>query len=386
MLIPLAASVGSSLLLFTLVVVAGRLYRGGAGHVGRLYLQFLALYWMTAPLAWVYAIPVERFLSAPDSVRANLWLLGLVAAWRVVLIIRVICVLYGANPASAGVLVLSFGDALVFVLMRTVDVPLLQIMGGVRLSESEQIIADVTGMLIFLSAITAPIWLILTLLILYRGSRDWQDETSPQRMRGSVSFGLKMLVVASLAIWIVVLPITQPEQRLRSQVDRLVEQNKLDEAIALLESAGPDTFPPYWSPPPRVTRGGIDVAQVVTFVDRLDQQQSPAWLRDIYWNKLDDSMRNIHSLDEYWYVADTAERRAFVELLEKQPRERVRELFDGERPYPPGSESENMSPADQELDDRFNALFEAERAGSEDASTTPDVDGNGDNEAPPTTY
>ena len=48
---------------------------------------------MTAPLAWLYAIPYERFLSPVGATRANLWTLGLVAAWRVLLIIRVLVVL-----------------------------------------------------------------------------------------------------------------------------------------------------------------------------------------------------------------------------------------------------------------------------------------------------
>jgi len=371
LLIPHAASVASSLLLFLLLVVASRMYRGGAKSVGRRYLQFLSLYWMTAPLAWLYAIPVERFLSAPDSVRANLWLLGLVAIWRVVLIIRVICVLYGTTPASAGVLVLTFGDALVFVLMQTVDVPLLQVMGGVRLSESEQIIASTAEILIFLSVITAPIWLILTLLVLYRGSQDWQAEIDPPQLSRGVTLGLQTLVVASVAIWIIVLPITQPEQRLRSQVDRLVEQNRLDDAIALLESAGPESFPPYWSPPPRVTRGGIDVSLVIAILKHLQEPESPAWLRDIYWGKFGDAMRNSFSFDEYWYQASTAERLALVEFLEKQPPERLRQLFEAERPYA-STYQDDSSQQDQELADRFNALFAEEDPETEHPSADRD--------------
>lgn len=69
-------------------------------------------------------------------------------------------------------------------------------------------------------------------------------------------------------------------------------------------------------------------------------------------------LRNIFSLDEYWYVADAAERHAFVELLERKPRERVRALFGEERPYAPSPDGGNTSAADRELEERFNALFE----------------------------
>lgn len=51
LLIPLAASLVSSLLLFGLVLLAARRHKMQEGSAGRLYLQFLGLYWMTAPLA-----------------------------------------------------------------------------------------------------------------------------------------------------------------------------------------------------------------------------------------------------------------------------------------------------------------------------------------------
>jgi len=40
---------------------------------------------LTSPLAWLYAVPVERFLSIEMAISVNLWFLGIVAAWRVVL-------------------------------------------------------------------------------------------------------------------------------------------------------------------------------------------------------------------------------------------------------------------------------------------------------------
>ena len=48
-------------------------------------LTFVAL---TSPLAWLYAIPVERFMDVGLAVQANLWFLAIVAAWRVGLLIH----------------------------------------------------------------------------------------------------------------------------------------------------------------------------------------------------------------------------------------------------------------------------------------------------------
>src|SRR5678815_267873 len=54
---------------------------------------FMALFWMTAPVAWLYAIPVERFLDSYHAAQANIALLAIVSVWRVFLMSRVISVL-----------------------------------------------------------------------------------------------------------------------------------------------------------------------------------------------------------------------------------------------------------------------------------------------------
>src|SRR5687767_5262694 len=83
LLIPLGASILSSAILY-LLIRAITWFRGAPGpSLLSGYRSFLALYWMTAPLALFYAIPFERFASAADAMRANLFLLALVAAWRV---------------------------------------------------------------------------------------------------------------------------------------------------------------------------------------------------------------------------------------------------------------------------------------------------------------
>ncbi|MFK8032373.1 MAG: hypothetical protein AB8G18_19280 [Gammaproteobacteria bacterium] len=38
---------------------------------------------LTSPPAWLYAIPVERFMSIDSAATANMWFLLIVAAWRV---------------------------------------------------------------------------------------------------------------------------------------------------------------------------------------------------------------------------------------------------------------------------------------------------------------
>src|SRR6185503_2799832 len=54
----------------------------------------MAVFWMTAPIAWLYAIPVERFLDTYHAAQANIALLGIVSLWRVLLMSRIMAVLF----------------------------------------------------------------------------------------------------------------------------------------------------------------------------------------------------------------------------------------------------------------------------------------------------
>ena len=58
---------------------------------------FMGLFWMTAPVAWLYALPVERFCDAMTAAKVNLILLAVVSLWRVLLIARVVQCLTGAR-------------------------------------------------------------------------------------------------------------------------------------------------------------------------------------------------------------------------------------------------------------------------------------------------
>ena len=105
--------------------------------------SILAVFWMTAPLAWLYALPVETYLDAADSVRANLSLLALVSLWRVLLISRCASVLFGSSFLSAIFLVMLFADTLALVILFLTPLPVFNIMGGIPLTESERVIRGV---------------------------------------------------------------------------------------------------------------------------------------------------------------------------------------------------------------------------------------------------
>ncbi|MBY0229928.1 MAG: hypothetical protein K2W96_11660, partial [Gemmataceae bacterium] len=107
--IPLVASLLASFVMWTFFLeLAWRPTEGEADTEGvRLatrarfwsgYLSFLGLFWMTAPLAWLYAILYERFLSYEDAMDANVRTLGVVALWRVLLLARRRCLCLCGSP------------------------------------------------------------------------------------------------------------------------------------------------------------------------------------------------------------------------------------------------------------------------------------------------
>src|SRR5262249_47045734 len=137
------------------------------------YRSFLALFWMTAPLAWLYAIPYERFLSEGAATKANLWTLGLVAVWRVALMVRVVQVLTGRRVISSLFLVMAFADAVALVAELMMPAPVLAIMGGVRQTESEMAIGGARLLVRMCGILSAPIWFLGGLIVFFSRSR-WQ--------------------------------------------------------------------------------------------------------------------------------------------------------------------------------------------------------------------
>lgn len=140
LLIPWGASLVSSLVLFSLLAATCRLGRSFTGSFWTGYRHFLGLYWMTAPLAWLYAIPIERVFSPARAVQFNLILLAIVSLWRVLLMTRVVSVVFKCHIVNALVLVMLFADAVALSIIYLTPTPIFSMMGGIRLTESEQVI------------------------------------------------------------------------------------------------------------------------------------------------------------------------------------------------------------------------------------------------------
>src|SRR5205807_6367761 len=126
LLAPAGASILTSSILFVLFYLSTRIKaRKPLPGFAACYLSFLGLYWMTAPLAWLYGIPYERFLGEFDAAQANVWTLELVSVWRVLLISRAVAILTPSSLFSAFTKIAVPAIGIVFVALSYARMPLI---------------------------------------------------------------------------------------------------------------------------------------------------------------------------------------------------------------------------------------------------------------------
>ena len=311
LLIPHGASLLTSFLLYSLVRLIG------IGRTKQLptffngFPVFLRLYWMTAPLAWLYAIPFERWMSPGDATLWNLRLLGIVSVWRVVLMIRIISVVYGAGPLWRVIgAVLLFGDAVMLTAIQFVPVPVLHLMGGVRMTESERLVQGTT---LLLQIVGFPSLFILLIMTLIPASKPWTPITfsQPSRIHGTVW----LLAAMSILVWPFLLPVTQPEQQRRRMAEQLIMARDFPAAFKYMSKHDRADFPPHWSPPPHVAQPNPfplinDVMEVLI-------EESPAeWVRAEFVEKFRNRMEG--TLSQFGFVSDE-ELSSTLRILDRLP-------------------------------------------------------------------
>lgn len=311
--IPLGASLVTSLLLFCLLWMASRNRGPFNTSFLRGYRTFLALYWLTAPLAWLYAVPVERFLSAADATAVNLSLLGLVAAWRVLLIIRVVCVVFEARPWQATFLVLLFADTVMLALLHLTPLPVFSVMGGIRLSESEELILGITFLAGFIGVVTWPVWMIGADIVLFKRLLSRAGVAFPFA-QGRVANTAWLLAAASLLVWIGILPFTQSEQQLRRVVEHDLKNGRIAQALATMSRHDRDDFPPHWDPPPRVGYGE-SIPPLLDVIESVLSSNAPLWVAELFEAKLRQSLGD--DFGRYWDGMDGEHLDRLLSIVER---------------------------------------------------------------------
>lgn len=318
--LPLVASLATSFVLFAFVWSLDRGWNREEQPFKEAYRSFLGLYWMTAPLAWLYAIPVERFLSPAEAVRANLWLLAIVAAWRVILMIRVVSTLFQFSIWRAMFPVLLFADSLAVVILFLTPLPVFSLMGGIRLSESEQIIQATAFTVGFIGVVSWPVWLIGTVVVGAKPLEPRSPHETPPTSPKSASRLLWGLGIVSVGEWVFILPFTQPEQQLRRDVEELLHAGEIEPALELMSAHERVNFPPHWDPPPRVGYGET-TPELLEVLEALVATEAKPWVEERYWEKFEYRIGRGYGLHNYWRYLDQEEWDRHLRVLEQLPKD-----------------------------------------------------------------
>lgn len=267
--------------------------RPRAGFV-RSYLSFLGVFMLAAPMGWVYGMPYEYVLPAPDAVRANLWSLASVSVLRVLWMTRVMNVLWGVREPGPRVgtffAVMIYCDAVAILALLTMPMPTLDVMGGLQRSEEEQIVAGAAFAAGAFAVLSGIVWLIGGLVALVHTERRWSIEFR----QASVPWVPIGVATAAVAAWMCLLPAYQPVLRNRTGVERLFAAQDFEKGVAELCAHERRDYPPVWRPPPALkgTHWPIraDLDAVGRLLDAFKAQESrspvPTWVADAYRDDL----------------------------------------------------------------------------------------------------
>ncbi|WP_437225926.1 hypothetical protein SH661x_004310 [Planctomicrobium sp. SH661] len=280
--------------------------------------RLLTCFWMTAPMAIIYAIPVERFLSPPDATRWNLIFLALVATWRVLLITRVVQVLYGLAFFRALFPVMLLADSLALAVMILIPIPIIQFMGGIRVSESSEIINGARLIVILLGATTWLIWFfgLVALMFGTRRTGTGPEWTPPS---AAVRKGPWAAVGCGFAAMLIACGFTQPEQQRASKFRSLLLSGHSAQAIEYLSQFDRDRLPPHWDAPPRIDYLEQNPRRFGILAAIAANDQTSDWVREIYTQKLLNLRGTMLGHQQFWYRLNVEDIQDLIQFLTAFP-------------------------------------------------------------------
>lgn len=206
---------------------------------GKNYLAFLSCFAMTAPLAWLYGFPIERFASPLLSAKFNFAVLILVSLWRLILMARVISVLFNYHPIHGFVLITIPASLEMCIGSIQKQFSIVGIMGGMRLSPADEFLSLASSIVTLTSIV-----LFLTCLF---GLVFCPEKTPiPWVARSQKTTITKVTWITSItviALWLMMAITPQKQLTTRHQFRQLISRDDYQEATTFLQPLTRANFP-----------------------------------------------------------------------------------------------------------------------------------------------
>jgi len=200
--------------------------------------------------------------------------------------VRVTSVLTGRGILSSIFLVMAFGDAFAIAAALLVPKPIVAVMGGDHLNDSEHLIRGSMMALTCISLLLAPFVLLGAAIAFFKTRPTWQLIIVQKK---PISRGLRILAAASLLIWVPVLPWTQHEQKMRYRVETDMKAGRIPDAVNAMCSQEKSDFPPLWDPPPQLNFTPVSpsksFSEMLDVMEQLQDRETPEWVRTVYLHK-----------------------------------------------------------------------------------------------------
>lgn len=246
------------------------------------YRVFLNLFWMTAPMAWIYALPVERFLDPVAALQVNVALLTLVSVTRLVVLARALAVLTGRSILLFLLTLFAIGNVLVVVGTFFLSISLVGIMGGAVNSPAQRLLAEISnavGGVAFVLLLPLGVGFLIVAL---RKPKAPARALPPCRKQEPLPW-IRLGVVAVSGL--VLLGLGQRQMIRNVTVEGYLDQEDYRAVVDYLSARTPDQFSAARPLPPRHLSVYFD-GGLTSLLAEMDGTEA-AWVRHLYLERLD---------------------------------------------------------------------------------------------------
>ncbi len=277
---PFVASLvfGSILFVFVLACLGsiGRKSRS----VVRDYRLFMTGYWMTAPLAWLYAMPIETMTDEVTAIRFNLTMLSIVSIWRMLLFTRVVAIQFGIPMLAVLPWIVTPCMVIAFVSLLSRMLSMVSIMGGIRLTQTQRILSDYQGGVAatcFYGIIPMLLYGLVAIPLVRSGwGRKHQIGKSSvmldRRVWGWPIFAAIVLLAGASQF--------QPKLYRAAEIDELLRADNVVEAIETMQQLGENALPRVWDPPPKFPDRDSQRPLISVLTSAITKTECDRWIFD----------------------------------------------------------------------------------------------------------